>query len=191
MKSILISFFVLLGITLIFGHILEGFLSKSKKDKLKEYIEELRKRLVDADKLIVIKVPIKILYDLLNTFLGNKLLSFKAIRRAIFINSIFLIFALSLTGIFTGRAFTMNKYPWEIYQAAIDIAKEQLKTPIKAKKDNSEEKYEREIQLKLDNFNRKFIQFDSKIWKTFYTIFVCIYSFIRLRHWEFFVIHIY
>ena len=171
MELILISVSIFLSIAFIFSNILEGFLNKSKKDKLKEYIEELWIRLEDADNLIVIKAPIKIVYDLLNTFLGKKLLSFKAIRRTIIINSIILISVLSLTGIFTGKVFIMKEYPWEIYQKAIDSTKEQLINPIKPKKDNSEEKYDKEIELKLNNFKRKFIQLDSKIWKIFYTIF--------------------
>ena len=171
MKSILISIFVFLGATFILASILEAFLNERRKVKLKEYLEELWIRLADADNLIVIKALIKIVYDLLNTLLGKKLLSFKAIRTAIIINSIILISVLSLTGIFTGKVFIMKEYPWEIYQKAIDSTKEQLKTPIKVKKDDSEEKYEKEIELKLNNFKRKFIKLDSTMWKIFYTIF--------------------
>ncbi len=101
---------------------LDAWIDQSKKEILNKKLEDLWVKIEDSTPLSVAKIPLSILETLYNAIFGEQIFSKKAYMRSSIISAIVLISLLSVSGLYTGIAFSITTPPWKFYDDFSEIA---------------------------------------------------------------------
>lgn len=124
MINLLTTTGIILIIATSFTKLFDIFVSEQTKKVIKEKIEALWIELDDRNPVIVIQAPLIFLATSYDLLFGSRCFSKKAFIRSVIMSLTLLIVSLSITGLFTGKRFGMETYPWGYFDNAINAEKQ-------------------------------------------------------------------
>lgn len=111
---------VLLVIGLL-AKLLDAWLRKSEKERLSEKVTGIWLRIDNASPSAVYQAPLRVFSAILDTMLGDKVFTGKALWRTAVISLVITVFALSLGGLIIKAPFAFKRPPWKTFDTQILI----------------------------------------------------------------------
>jgi len=108
----MIGFFSILLVSGLLARLLDTWLRKSEKDKLKEKLTRVWQRIDNSSITSVSQAPLRVFSAILDTLLGDKVFTRKALWRTAILSTCLMVISLSVSGIIVNTPFGFTTPPW-------------------------------------------------------------------------------
>lgn len=99
--------------------LITDWLRPATKEQIREALVQYEAQVRDQDPWEAVKAPLRLVSNLIDRFLGDRLLSWQVFRRYTKYNAIVLVGSLLIIGFFTGTLFALRPTPWDAYSASV------------------------------------------------------------------------
>ena len=108
----MVGFFTILLVCGLLAKLVDGWLRKSEKDKLTEKLTRIWQRIDNSSLTSVSQAPLRVFSLILDTVLGDKLFTAKALWRTAALSTCLMVVSLSIGAISTKTPIGIKTWPW-------------------------------------------------------------------------------
>jgi hypothetical protein len=108
---------------------IDFWLGKELKERMRERTVEAWVNFGSSDPLTVVQTPLRILSKCFDKICGEKILSFRALWRSSLVSICILISTLAVVGMFNGKPFGIDIFPWQTFDDYFGSADILVKSP--------------------------------------------------------------
>jgi hypothetical protein len=162
----MLGFFTILLVSGLLAKLVDSWLRKSEKDKLKEKLTRIWQRIDNSSLTSVSQAPLRVFSLILDTLLGNKVFTGKALWRTMILSTCLMIISLSVGGIVSNTPFAFKTPPWTSFDEQFNFLNVLVQTMEKQKDLNPQAL---EVLEEHKNFVRELTKYNTAMYKIIYS----------------------
>lgn len=163
----MVGFFTIILVAGLLAKLVDGWLRKSEKDKLTEKLTRIWQRIDNSSLTSVSQAPLRVFSLILDTLLGNKVFTGKALWRTTVLSTCLMVISLSVGGIVANTPFAFKTPPWTSFDEQFNFLNVLDQTMEKQKDLNPQVL---EVLKEHKNFVRELTKYNTAIYKIIYSV---------------------